>query len=162
MKAMIKIVVPRQGLSRIVVAALLAGLAGCHHMTYTTVPGELVAENRLQVRDVGPFEVTVGESYFLWGFAKVSDEKAARAVVEKVREMGGNGVRDLHYKVQMTFLDLCLSTCGSIITYQSQTVTVSGTVVQITGGSAERAIPLEQLQAVADGKGSLEIPVRYQ
>lgn len=152
-----------RAMTKIVVAmALLVGLAGCHHMTYTTIPGELSAEGRLQVRDVGPFEVSVGEHYFLWGFAKVSDEKAARAVVEKVREMGGNGVRDLRYRVQMSFLDLCLSVCGYPISYQAQTVTVTGTVVQITGGSAERAIPLEQLQAVADGGGSLEIPVQYQ
>jgi hypothetical protein len=143
-------------------SALLIGLTGCTHMSYTTVPGELVADGRLQVREVGPFEISVGEHYFLWGLAKVSDEKAARAVVEKVREMGGNGVKDLHYRVQLSFLDVCLSACGSIITYQTQTVTITGTVVQITGGSAERAIPLEQLQAVADGKGTLEIPISYQ
>ncbi|MBN2360678.1 MAG: hypothetical protein JXR83_14575 [Deltaproteobacteria bacterium] len=145
-----------------VAVALLVGLAGCHHMSYATIPGELVADSRLPSRDVGQFEITVGEHYLLWGLAKVSDEKVARAVVEKVREMGGNGVRDLHYRVQMSFLDMCLSACGHIVSYHTQTVVVTGTVVQITGGSAERAIPLERLQAVADGKGALEIPISYR
>jgi hypothetical protein len=151
----------------IVAAALLVGLAGCNHMTYTTIPGELVADGKLPVRDVGPFEISVTEHYFLWGLAKVSDEKVARAIVEKVREMGGNGVRDLHYKVEVGFLNACGNLFSAswpllfLATWNTQTVTVTGTVVQITGGSAERAIPVEQLQAVADGSGHLSIPVQY-
>jgi hypothetical protein len=141
---------------------VLALGSGCHHMSYTTLPGTLVSEGSLAYREVGSFELEIGEQYWLWGFAKGSDEKVARAVLEKVREMGGNGVRDLHYKVTWTVLDLCLSFCGSIITFNTQTVFVSGTVVQITGGRADHVIGLEQLEAVAAGQGALDLPVLYQ
>jgi len=146
--------------TRLMAVVLLLGLfAGCHHMTYTTIPGELYGEGHLAYREVGTFEIEVGEHYFLWGFAKVSDEKVARAIVEKVREMGGNGVRDLRYKVTWTFLDICLGCLGNIITYTPQTVVVTGTVIQITGGSGGDVTTLDQLEAVADGDGVLELPV---
>lgn len=141
---------------------VLALSSGCNHMSYTTVPGTLVNEGSLAYREVGSFEIELGEQYWLWGFAKGSDEKVARAILEKVREMGGNGVRDLHYKVTWTVLDLCLSFCGSIITFNTQTVFVSGTVVQITGGRADNLLTLEQLEAVASGQGALDLPVQYQ
>lgn len=146
------------------VALVLALLAtsGCNHMSYTTLPGALVGEGSLAYREVGTFEIEVGEQYWLWGYAKGSDEKVARAILEKVREMGGNGVRDLHYKVTWTFLDLCLSFCGSFITFGTQTVFVSGTVVQITGGRADHLLTLEQLETVASGHGTLEIPIQVQ
>jgi len=144
----------------IAAAALLLTLGACHHMSYTTIPGELHGEGQLAYREVGTFEVEVGEHYFLWGYAKVSDEKVARAVVEKVREMGGNGVRDLHYKVYWSFLDICLGCLGGIITYSPQTIVVTGTVIQITGGSGGDVTSLEQLEAVAAGSGTLEVPVR--
>ena len=141
-------------------AALVLLGAGCSHMTYTTLPGELYGEGALAYREVGNFEIEVGEHYFLWGWAKVSDEAVARAVVEKVREMGGNGVRDLHYKVTVTFLDVCLSCIGGIITYQTQTVVVSGTVIQITGGgSGGDVMTLDDLEAVAEGDAPLDLPV---
>lgn len=144
------------------VALLLGSFSGCHHMTYATLPGDLVAEGQLPYREVGSFEIEVNEVYWLWGFAKGSDEATARAIVEKVREMGGNGVRDLHYKVQWTFWDLCVSCVGGIISRVTQTVFITGTVVQITGNSASNITTLDQLEAVADGTRELELPVRYQ
>ena len=149
-------------LQTLIATTLLLLGAGCNHMSYTTLPGDLHADGRLQYREVGAFEIKVDEHYFLWGFAKVSDEKAARAIVEKVREMGGNGVKDLHYKVTWTIGDLCLTFCGSPITYASQTVFVTGKVIQITGPSADRTIPLEQLERVASGQGQLDLPLRYR
>lgn len=110
---------------------LVLALGGCHHMSYTTLPGSLVAEKNLEYQVVGNFEIEVEEYYFFNGFGKMTDEKVADAIVQKVKSMGGNGVRDLHYKVEFSATDVCLSACASIATINRQTIIVTGTVVKI-------------------------------
>ncbi len=134
--------------------------AGCSTMSYTTLPGQLYLDDNFQYREVGQFEVELTESYWLFGFVKASDERAARAIVEEVRRMGGNGVRNLHYKVESNFTDVCVSCVASPITYSRQTLTISGTVVQITGAASAGNTSLRELQAIASGQ--TDRPLRIQ
>ena len=144
----------------VIFSALGFGLSACSTMTYTTLPGELYPESNFTYREVGQFEIELTENYWLFGFAKASDEKIARAVVEEVRRMGGNGVRNLHYKVESNFADTCISCIATPITYSRQTVTVAGTVVQISGSKSVDNLSLEQLQQVAEGKDKNPLPIQ--
>lgn len=150
--------------------ALMMTLAsGCSNMSYATIPGSLYDEGDFRFREVGSFEIELTENYWLFGFVKASDEKVAQAIIEQVRNQGGNGVRNLRYKVSQSFVDGCISFIACPITYSQQTVTLTGTVIQITGeqdlltrGKAEDTagnLSLQSLQDIADGNSNIVLPV---